>query len=60
MVDADKKKIEAADTEKTFADFIKDSRKKAALHEYLAIAAKAYIDGLHTALRCQHAAQSAV
>ena len=59
MVDADKKN-EVANAETSFADFIKDSRKKAALHEYLAIAAKAYIDGLHAALRCQHATQSAV
>lgn len=44
--------------DKELVTFIKETRKKTLLHEYLTIAAKSYIDGIQTALRCQQAAQA--
>lgn len=48
------------DSDKELADFIKETRQKSVLHDFLAIAAKSYIDGINTALRCQNAAQAVI
>ncbi len=40
-------------------DFTTVLKEKSALHKFLSIATKAYLDGMQAALKCQKAAQTA-
>ena len=48
------------DPPRELAAFLKESRRKSALHNFLGIAAKSYIDGMQAAIKCQNAAQTAI
>lgn len=60
MINQDKKNNEREiEADREFAAFVKESRRNVALHNYIGVAAKSYIDGMKAALRCMAAAQSA-
>ena len=60
LIDQDKKINEReTEAEREFSAFIKESRHKALLHNFISVAAKSYIDGMQAAIRCFNAATTA-